>query len=180
MTRFRRFTRSVRTKSFRGENAHTRCIQSSWRFEHRPIRIMFAVIVTTLGALAACGGVLAARAPTALERAGIGQAISDFFHAPGQVAHPVIRVIRVTTAAAPPPRNQASGYYSKFAAVSLYDEKGGGAGALLGYYVAPLSGWRVLGLGTAFVGCRVPASLFRGRKAAVLHDLGFKCPRSGR
>ena len=131
------------------------------------------VAIAFLGALipdAASG----ARNPTAGERAGIQQAIFDHF-TKAQPTHPVITGIKLSTKVA---GGSLTNYYRKFARVNLFDAGGAGgpAYALLGYYVTRLSGWRMLSLGSAAVGCEVAPKIFRGRKRAILHDLKMGCP----
>jgi hypothetical protein len=123
----------------------------------------------------------AARKPTLRERAAIEQAIfDDYLHSKTSAAHAVITAIRVSTRAAPRPRGKAKGYYDAFARVDLFDSAASGPGtAILGYRVERLPGWRVLDLGSVEVGCQLSASIFRGRRGAVLRDLDFDCPSTG-
>jgi hypothetical protein len=116
----------------------------------------------------------AARSPSATERAAIRQAIFDYVTNKERPARPVIKRMKVSTRTL---RARASGpnRYRKFARVDLNDPRAGYAGALLGYYVASISGWRVLSLGSAQVGCNVPARIFQGRKRDILVDLGLRC-----
>jgi hypothetical protein len=119
-------------------------------------------------------GAIAARKPTAVEQAGIRQALFDDIRAhPGPV-HPVVTRISVSTV-----RLGGTGRrtrYRKFARADLSDPRGGFAAALLGYEVSSISGWRGLDLGSSEVGCSVLAKVFRGRKRAVLRDLKLDCP----
>lgn len=118
------------------------------------------------------GAASAVRNPTVEERGAIKQAIFDSVAAKGRPAHPVITRVRVSTVtlSAGPSR------YRKFARVDLNDPKAGYAGALLGYYVASISGWKVVDIGSAEVGCSVPAKLFQGKTSAILLDLMLDCP----
>lgn len=121
-------------------------------------------------AFGAAGAAPAARAPSIAEKAAIRQAIFDDLAAHTLARQPVITRIRVSSIMLRRHR------YRKFARVDLNDPRGGYAAALLGYYVASISGWKVLDLGSAQVGCSVPAKVFGGRKRAVLHDLKLDCP----
>ncbi|HYZ77322.1 MAG TPA: hypothetical protein VE596_08090 [Gaiellaceae bacterium] len=116
----------------------------------------------------------AARAPTVTERAAIRQAIFDYVTNKGRPARPVVKRILVSTRTL---RARASGpnRYRRFARVDLDDPRAGFAAALLGYYVAPISGWRVLSLGSAQVGCAMPARIFQGRKSEILGELRLRC-----
>ena len=120
--------------------------------------------------VAVAGAAPAARAPNAVEKAAIRQAIFDDIAAHANPRRPVITRIRVSSITLPTPR------YRKFARVDLDDPRAGPADALLGYYVASISGWRVLDLGSAEVGCGEPAQIFHGRKRAVMRDLDLDCP----
>jgi hypothetical protein len=117
---------------------------------------------------------IAARRPTAVERAGIRQALFDDIRAHPGPAHPLITRISVSTVRLG--GTGRSNRYSKFARADLSDPRAGYAAALLGYYVSSISGWRVLDLGSSEVGCSVPPKAFRGRKRAVLRDLKLDCP----
>jgi hypothetical protein len=131
-------------------------------------------LVTSAAFLVAgtAGAASAVRNPTVGERGGIRQAIFDSVTATGRPGHPVITRISVSSLTFPAgPRR-----YRKFARVDLDDPKAGYAGALLGYYVASISGWRVLDLGSSEVGCTVPSTVFRGRKRAIMRDLKLECP----
>jgi hypothetical protein len=116
----------------------------------------------------------AARKPTAVERAGIRQALFDDIRAHPGPTHPLITRISVSTVRLG--GTGRSSRYSKFARADLSDPRAGVAAVLLGYYVSSISGWRVLDLGSSEVGCSVPPNAFRGRKRAVLRDLGLDCP----
>jgi hypothetical protein len=89
----------------------------------------------------------------------------------GRPARPVITRIRVSSVTLPAGPSR----YRKFARVDLTDPRAGYAGALLGYYVISISGWKVLDLGSSEVGCSVPAKLFGDRKSAILLDLELEC-----
>ena len=122
-------------------------------------------------ALGTAGAAPAARAPSTAEEAGIRQAIFDDLAANALPRRPVITRIRVSSITLRRHR------YRKFARVDLDDPtRGGVAAALLGYYVASISGWKVLDLGSSEVGCSVPGHVFRGRKRAVMRDLKLDCP----
>jgi hypothetical protein len=122
-------------------------------------------------AVAAAGAAPAARAPNAVEKAAIRQAIFDDLAAHAHPRRPVITGIRVSTI------TLATRRYRKFARVDLDDPtRAGPAYALLGYDVGSISGWRVLDLGSSEVGCGEPAQVFHGRKRAVLRDLDLDCP----
>lgn len=140
---------------------------------------MSAAAVASLAIFAVADAAVAARAPTAFERGGIKQAVFDYFSAKKQVTHPTITTTRVSTHAAQPRPTNRTRYYRSFARVDLVDRTAGSATAVLGYYVAPLSGWRVLSLGTAAVGCLLSPAIFRGHKAAVLRDLKLDCSGIG-
>jgi hypothetical protein len=127
--------------------------------------IAFFVAVGTGGAKPA------ARVPGTAERAAIRQAIFDDLASNALPRRPVITRIRVSSITLRRHR------YRKFARVDLDDPTRAGYGAaLLGYFVASISGWKVLDLGSSEVGCSVPATVFRGRKRAVLRDLKLDCP----
>ena len=133
-------------------------------------RVALAAVAVFLVAGAA-GATSAVRNPTIDERASIRQAIFDAVAAKGRPANPAItrvRVSSVTLSARP-------GQYRKFARVDLNDPKAGYAGALVGYYAASISGWKILDMGSAQVGCSVPAKLFRGKKSVILLDLKLDC-----
>ena len=119
-------------------------------------------------------GAIAARNPTVSERASIQQALFDDVRAHRGPANPVIT--RITVSTVRPAGATRRNRYSKFARADLSDPKAGFAAALLGYYVASISGWRVLDLGSSEVGCTVPPKVFRGRKRAILRDLRLRCP----
>jgi hypothetical protein len=122
-------------------------------------------------ALGTTGAAPAERPPRTTEEAAIRQAIFDDLAANGLPRRPVITRIRVSSITLRRHR------YRKFARVDLNDPtRAGFAAALLGYYVASISGWKVLDLGSSEVGCSVPSTIFRGRKRAVLRDLKLDCP----
>jgi hypothetical protein len=127
-------------------------------------------LVTALAALGTAGATPAVRAPSTAEEAGIRQAIFDDLAANAPPRRPVITRIRVSSITLRRHR------YRKFARVDLTDPRAGAAAALLGYYIASISGWRVLDLGSSEVGCSIPAKVFRGRKRAVMRDLKLDCP----
>ena len=115
--------------------------------------------------------VFSTRGIGAAEKAAIRQAIFDALAANARPRRPVITRIRVSSIMLRRHR------YRKFARVDLNDPtRAGFAAVLLGYYVASISGWKVLDLGSSEVGCSVPATIFRGRKRAVLRDLKLDCP----
>jgi hypothetical protein len=127
--------------------------------------------IAVLVAAGTAGAAPAARAPNTGEKAAIRQAIFDDLAANALPRRPVITRIRVSSITLRRHR------YRKFARVDLDDPtRAGYAAALLGYYVASISGWKVLDLGSALVGCSVPAQVFGGRKRAVLRDLNLDCP----
>jgi len=115
-----------------------------------------------------------ARRPAPVERAGIEQVLFAYFRK-SRTPNPKITAIVLSTRAARFP-SSAKYYYKKFAKIELLDKRAGFAAVLAGYYVAPLSGWRVLDLGSSEVGCSIPAAVFHGYKAAVLRDLALDCP----
>jgi hypothetical protein len=118
----------------------------------------------------------AVRAPGTAEEAAIRQAIFDDLAASALARRPVITRIRVSSITLPA-KATGTRRYRKFARVDLDDPpRAGVAAALLGYYVASVSGWRVLDLGSSEVGCSVPARAFGGRKRAVMRDLKLDCP----
>jgi hypothetical protein len=131
-------------------------------------------LIALLVAVGAAGATQAARSPSAAEKAGIRQAIFDYIAANTLARRPVItrmRVSAITLNARPTgPRR-----YRKFARVDLNDPRAGYAAALLGYYVASISGWRVLGFGSARVGCTPQPRVFQGRQNAILLDLRLGC-----
>ena len=139
-------------------------------------RLKWASVCAVTGSLlaVAAGAAIAARNPTTGERASIQQAVFDDVRAHRRPAHPVIT--RITVSTIRPPAATGTNRYSKFARVTLSDPQVGFAAALLGYYVAPISGWRVLDLGSSEVGCAVPSTVFRGRKRAIMRDLKLQCP----
>jgi hypothetical protein len=114
--------------------------------------------------------VFSARGISAAEKAAIRQAIFDDLAANALPRRPVITRIRVSSITLRRRR------YRRFTRVDLNDPtRAGFAAALLGYYVASISGWKVLDLGSSQVGCTVPAQIFGGRKRAVLRDLKLDC-----
>ena len=146
------------------------------RFVLTVTRLKRASVCALAGLLLAiaAGAATAARNPTIAERASIRQALFDDVLAHRRPAHPVITGITVSTIR--PPGAIMRNRYSKFARLNLSDPQAGFAAALLGYYVASISGWRVLDLGSSEVGCTVPSTVFRGRKRAIMRDLKLKCP----
>lgn len=142
----------------------------------RFVRRSFVGCVVVL-ALIFASATVAARNPIATERSAIQQAIFDFVATNAKVKDPRILAIRVSTRIPPPPRDRTVRFYSSFARIDLDDPSGGLTYALVGYFVTGrLSGWRVLDLGSAEVGCFLPAAVFRGEKRAVLRDLRMSCP----
>jgi len=141
------------------------------------IRVTFVATVSVL-LIATCVDVAqAVRAPTPRERGALQQAVFDYLRTDTRAVHPVIIGMRISTRAAPRPRGKATGYYGAFARVDIDDNRASGLGYLiLGHFVAPLSGWRVLDLGSAAVGCGISPKIFRGHKAAVFRDLKLACP----
>jgi hypothetical protein len=139
-------------------------------------RLKWASVCAVTGSLlaVAAGAAIAARNPTIGERAGIQQALFDDVRAHRRPAHPVIT--RITVSTIRPAGATMRNRYSKFARLNLSDPQAGFAAALLGYYVASISGWRVLDLGSSEVGCAVPSTVFRGRKRAIMRDLKLQCP----
>jgi hypothetical protein len=136
-------------------------------------RVRFALVAAAAFLVAGpADAASAVRNPTVEERGAIKQAIFDDVAARGTPAQPVIRRVRVSTVSLAAGRSR----YRKFARVDLHDPKAGYAAALLGYFVASISGWRVLDLGSSEVGCSVPPRVFHGRKNAVLRDLRLDCP----
>jgi hypothetical protein len=121
---------------------------------------------------------IAARSPTVGEQAGIRQALFDDVRTHGRPAHPVITRVSVSTVRLG--RAVGRRRYVKFARVDLRDPQAGYAAALLGYYAASISGWRVLDLGSSEVGCKVSPKVFRGRKRAIMRDLALRCPGAKR
>ena len=156
---------------------------SGWRVvfvgsDAPPCKVASAAVRRDLRGSAACFGVAgtagaasAVRTPTAEERGAIRQAIFDSVAASGRPAHPVITRITVSSVTL----SAGPSWYTKFARVNLTDPRAGYAGALLGYYVTSISGWKVLDLGSSEVGCSVPAKLFGDRKSAILLDLELEC-----
>ena len=140
----------------------------------RRLRSLAPCSVAALLALGTAGATLAARGPTLTENTGIRQALFDYIAANAAPRRPVITRIRVSsiTLAARPtgPRR-----YKKFARVDLTDPKAGVAAALLGYYVASISGWRVLEFGSARVGCTARPAVFQGKQTEILLDLKLGC-----
>ena len=110
------------------------------------------------------------------ERAAIRQAIFDYIAANAKPARPIITGIRlssITLVARPTGPHR----YRKFARVDLMDRsRAGYAGALLGYYVASIPGWKVLDLGSVEVGCTPHPNVFQGKQRAILRDLKLDCP----
>jgi hypothetical protein len=135
-----------------------------------------SILYTAVGSLLVVlpAAATAGRHPTVAEGASIQQALFDDVRAHGRPEHPVIMRITVSTVrlGGPVGKNR----YTKFARADLSDPQAGFAAALLGYYVASISGWRVLDLGSSEVGCSVPAKVFGGRKGAVMRDLELDCP----
>jgi hypothetical protein len=134
---------------------------------------MTGLLLVALPALA-----LEARRPTSAERASIQQALFDDVRAHGKPAHPAITRVSVSTVRLG--RAVGKARYVKFARVDLSDPQAGYAAALLDYYAASISGWRVLDLGSSEVGCKVAPTVFRGRKRTIMRDLGLRCPGARR
>jgi hypothetical protein len=131
-----------------------------------------AVAVAT--AVSGCGGHNASsRRPTRVERAAIQQAIFDYVAAQTGARNPSITQIRVSPISTGSPGNAR---YAAFARADLSDQSAGYAAALLGYHRALLSGWRVLDLGSAEVGCDLGPAVYGTRKHAVLLALALGCP----
>jgi hypothetical protein len=134
-----------------------------------------ALVAPPLVVLSMASAAAAARGPTPVERAGIRQAIFD-----SRAARPPAGGLRVgkisVSTRGPRFPAPANFYYRVFAVAVISAPNVTPAAVLLGYYVAPLSGWRVLDLGTSNVGCGLPATLFHGYKLAVLNDLRLTCP----
>ena len=137
---------------------------------------MRSILYTAVGSLLVVlpATAIAARHPTVAERAAIQQALFDDVRSHGKPAHPIITRISVSTVRLGRPVGKNR--YTKFARADLSDPQAGFAAALLGYYSASISGWRVLDLGSSEVGCTIPAKTFRGRKRAVMRDLELDCP----
>jgi hypothetical protein len=133
-----------------------------------------AGVVAVLLVAGTAGAARAARVPSRSEGAGIRQAIFDYVAANSLARRPTIKRIRVSSITLPA---KATGRhrYRKFARVDLYDSRAGAAAALLGYYVASISGWRVLGFGSARVGCTPRPRIFQGKQNAILLDLKLGC-----
>jgi hypothetical protein len=138
-----------------------------------PMRLAMSLIALFL-AVGTAGATQAVHSPSTAEEAGIRQAIFDYVAANALARRPVItrmRVSSITLTARPAgPRR-----YRKFARVDLSDPSAGFAAALLGYYVASISGWRVLGFGSARVGCTPRPQVFQGKQNAILLDLQLGC-----
>ena len=136
-------------------------------------RVREAVALAVVACVAfAPEGNAAARAPSGAERAAIRQAIFDDIAANAKPARPLITHIRVssiTLGARPTGPHR----YRKFARVDLSRVC---AGALLGYYVASIPGWKVLDLGSSEVGCTPRPNVFQGKQRAILRDLKLDCP----
>ena len=137
---------------------------------------MRSILYTAVGSLLVVlpATAIAERPQTVAERAAIQQALFDDVRAHGKPAHPIITRISVSTVRLGRPVGKNR--YTKFARADLSDPQAGFAAALLGYYSASISGWRVLDLGSSEVGCTIPAKTFRGRKRAVMRDLELDCP----
>jgi hypothetical protein len=121
----------------------------------------------------------AARGPTIAERAALTQATFDTLPrvvSKEDLAGTRISNIVVSTRSLRLPGG-ARFYYQKFAVVEIFNPNVGPGWLLFGYYVARVSGWRLLsGPGTSEVGCDVPDTLFHGYKRVVLKDLRLGCP----
>jgi hypothetical protein len=135
-----------------------------------------SILYTAVGSLLVVlpATAIAARRPTVAERAAIQQALFDDVRAHGKPAHPIITRISVSTVRLGRPVGKNR--YTKFARADLSDPQAGFAAALLGYYSASISGWRVLDLGSAEVGCTPRPDVFRGKQRAILRDLDLDCP----
>ena len=135
------------------------------------LKLRALAFIAVFVALGTAGAAPAARAPSSAEKPAIRQAIFDDIAVNAHPRRPVITRIRVSSITLQRHR------YRKFARVDLDDPtKAGPAYALLGYFVASISGWRVLDLGSSEVGCGEPAQAFGGRRRAVLRDLKLDCP----
>jgi hypothetical protein len=122
-------------------------------------------------------GAGAARKPTPSERAAITvAAIEGVPHVQGLVAFFVVRSVVVSTVK---PGSNSS--FSSFAAVFgvVRDQSGlfptGPRIALVGRHRRTRN-WITVGYGVRRSICREPQSFFGGRRAAILRDLGIRCP----
>jgi ethanolamine utilization protein EutA (predicted chaperonin) len=131
----------------------------------------FAVAATVSG----CGGGhdSLSRPPTRVERAALQQAAYDFVVAHSGPSDPSITKMRVSSV------HVASGRaasYTAFARVDLIDPDGGWVAALLGERrEGRISGWRVIVLGSALIGCSQGRAVYGSHKQAVLRSLGLSC-----
>jgi hypothetical protein len=123
-------------------------------------------------------GASATRKPTPAERAALTQAVFDVLPSvEATSAIPGTKVSGVSVSTKSPKFPAATKfYYRTFAAVSVDNARVGGAVLLFGFYVARISGWKLLsGPGSSGVGCDVSDAIFHGFKAIVLRDLGLYC-----
>lgn len=125
--------------------------------------------------LAACGGNAnsASRPPTRTERAALQQAVYDFVVPDSAPTDPSITKMRISSVSL---RSGQPASYTAFARVDLYDPSGGWVAALLGRRRdGEISGWKVLDLGSALIGCSQGRTVYGNHKQAVLHSLGLSC-----
>jgi hypothetical protein len=137
-------------------------------------QLLAVLLIAVVVAVGTAGATQAVRTPSTAEEAGIRQAIFDYVAANTLARRPVIIRVRVSSITLPA-RATGRRRYRKFARVDLNDPRAGVAAALLGYYVASISGWRVLGFGSARVGCTPRPQVFQGKQTAILLDLDLGC-----
>jgi len=139
-----------------------------------PIALAAAAVAT---AVSGCGGRASSsstRPPTATERAALRQAVYDCVVEHTAAVEPSIMKMRVSSVDVGSGR--AAGY-TAFAKVVLSDPSAGYAAVLLGSRSkGRIPGWRVLGLGSAGVGCELGPAVFGGHKRAVMRSLDLGCP----
>lgn len=137
-----------------------------------PVRVFAALAVVAV--LAVDAG--AARKPTPTERTAVTYAVlTQVPEVPSSPAVVVVKRVVVSTVLPGPGSN-----FSRFAAAfvvardaSLYPA--GPRTAVVGLH-RRTRGWIMIGYGPGRVVCREPQFFFGGRRAAILRDLGVRCP----
>ena len=130
-----------------------------------------ALVLTTAG----CGGGhdSSSRPPTRTERAALQQAVYDYVIAHTAVAKPSIAKMRVSSVQVGSGRPAR---YGAFATVVLSDPSAGYAVVFLGRRdKGRISGWRVIDMGSARVGCDFGSAVFGSHRQAVLRSLSLDC-----
>jgi hypothetical protein len=136
------------------------------------VRVFAALAVVAV--LAVDAG--AVRKPTPAERAGVSYAVlTQVPELPSSPAVVVVKRVVVSTV-----RPGSSSNFSRFAAAFVFARDAslfpaGPRTAVVGLH-RRTRGWIMIGYGPARVVCREPQFFFGGRRAAILRDLGIRCP----